>query len=339
MRVGLVGSVDSSLLTLTKLFEYNFDIAGVWGYEPESTHNVSGYCSLREFSEEHGLIFHSFVKINNAQTKNELIEANLDLLFVVGLSQLVDKDIIDLPKYGCVGFHPTKLPRGRGRAPMAWLILKEKEGAATFFKIGDGTDNGEIYVQEPFTIDENDDATSVYLKLNRSINVALDKWFPLLIKEKPNGKSQDERSATYYARRAPLDGYLNWENSANMLDRIVKAAAKPHPGAYSFYEDNRVIIWRSCYHKEGFPIGVIGRVVDFVNNHPVIQTGNGYLEIEQYEMLDYKDNPVLKRLIVGSRLGYYDQYEIFKLRNEINELRSEINKINEKGINNCTSSR
>lgn len=327
MKVGLIGSVGSSLLTLQKLYEYNFDIVGVWGYEPESIQNVSGFCSLRSFSEEQGLSYFPFVKINDEKHKQEIKDVAPDLLFIVGLSQLVDQDIIDTPKYGCVGFHPTKLPRGRGRAPLAWLVLKETEGAATFFKIQEGTDCGEIYVQETFQLTEDDDAASVGKKLNKCILSALDKWLPSLKEEQrqPIGCPQDESKATYYARRAPLDGYLEWGKDAYNLDRIVKAAAKPHPGAYSFYDDFRVIIWKSHYHKDGFPIGVIGRVVDFVDNHPVVQTGNGFLEIEVYEMKDYQDSVVEKQLVVGSRLGYYDQYEIFKLRNEIKEIKKLIN--------------
>lgn len=52
MRVGVIGSVGSSLLTLQKLVEYSFNIVGVWGYEPHSTLNVSGYCSMRKLAED-----------------------------------------------------------------------------------------------------------------------------------------------------------------------------------------------------------------------------------------------------------------------------------------------
>ena len=53
----------------------------------------------------------------------------------------------------------------------------------------------------------------------------------------------------------------------------------------------------------------------------ILQTGKGFLEVIEYEMFDYRDNKVDKKLVVGSRLGYYDQYEIFKLRNEIKEIK------------------
>lgn len=321
MKVGLIGSVGSSLLTLQKLFEYKFDMVGVWGYEPESTKNVSGFCSLRDFSENHKIPYYPFIKINDEIHKLQIKEAAPELLFIVGLSQLVDRDIIKTPKYGCVGFHPTKLPHGRGRAPLAWLVLNEKEGAATFFNIEDGADSGDIYVQEPYNIEEDDDVTSICEKLNQCILKALDRWLPTIGEEKPKGTPQDDEKATFYARRAPLDGFLDMSQPATALDRLVKAAAHPHPGAFSFYEDFKVIIWKTKYHADGFPTGVIGRVVDFIGTSPILQTGKGFLEVIEYEMFDYQDNKIDKKLVVGSRLGYYDQYEIFKLRNEIKEIK------------------
>ena len=154
MRVGLIGSVGSSLLTLQKLVEYSFNVVGVWGYEPHSTLNVSGYCSMRRFAEDNHLSYYPFIKINSNDIKEQIRNASVDILFVVGVSQLVDEDIIRLPRLACVGFHPTKLPKGRGRAPMAWLILDKGEGAATFFKIDTNADEGDIFVQEPFSIRE-----------------------------------------------------------------------------------------------------------------------------------------------------------------------------------------
>ena len=326
MRVGLVGSVSSSLLTLRKLFEYNFDIVGVWGYEPSSTHNVSDYCSLREFSEEHGLSFHPFVRINDTLTKKEIKFADPELLFVVGLSQMVDNDIMGIPKYGCVGFHPTKLPRGRGRAPLAWLILNENEGAATFFKIDSEADSGDIYVQESFLVEENDDACSLVEKLSCCILRALDNWLPTLLENCPIGVKQDKSEATTYARRAPLDGFIDWFRPAKEIHKLIRAASRPFPGAYSFYDDYKVVIWKSRYYQTGFPIGVIGRVVDFNDGHPVIQTGNGYIELLEYEIQDIQETLAIKDVVIGSRLGYYEQYEIFRLRNEIKDIKRAIEK-------------
>lgn len=324
MRVGVIGSVGSSLLTLQKLVEYSFNIVGVWGYEPHSTLNVSGYCSMRKLAEDNKISYYPFVKINSNDIKEQIRKSSVDILFVVGLSQLIDEDIIRMPRFGCVGFHPTKLPKGRGRAPMAWLILDRGEGAATFFKIDTKADEGDIFVQEPFCIDDKDDASSIGIKLKEAMVRALDRWLPSLSSSGLKGIPQDEKSATYYARRAPLDGCIDWSNTAKDIDRLIKASTSPHPGAFSFYGNNKVLVWKSNYYASGYAKGVIGRVVNFNNDNPVVQTADGYVELVKYNMVDYLDRPVNEHLVVGSRLGYYDQYEIFRLRNEIEMIKQDL---------------
>lgn len=327
MRIGLVGSVGSSYVTLEKLIEHQMDIVGVWGYEPSSLKNVSAYRSMKDLCNEHKLPYHPFVKINDPETKSQIKSSSIDLLFVVGLSQLVDEDIINTPKYGCVGYHPTKLPHGRGRAPMAWMILNETEGAANFFKIDKTADSGKIYIQEPFAISADDDASSIGSKLLECTQKALDKWLPEVKKGNLGGYEQDNSQATYYARRAPLDGFIDWHLDARSIDKLIKASSRPHPGAYTFYEDTKVLIWKSKYHQAGYPTGVIGRIVEFNGSNPVVQTGNGFIEIEEYQFCDINEEIVENRIIVGSRLGYYDQYEIFKLRNQIKEINNKLNQL------------
>ena len=321
MRIGLIGSVDSSLRVLTDLIAHRMDVVAVWGYEPDSVKNISGYQDLSWISAQAKIPYHSFVKVNDNQVKEQVRSAGLDLLFVVGLSQLVDTDLLKIPRYGCVGFHPTRLPQGRGRAPLAWLVLERMGGAATFFKLTAEADNGEIYAQELFEVSEDDDAESVVQKILAAIDVALDDWLPLLKAGFLQGVPQEECVATSYGRRAPLDGCIDWSDSAYRIDRLVKATTSPHPGAFSFYGDYRVVLWKTHCHENGFPKGVIGRVVSYKDGNPVVQAGEGYVEIVRYEMLDAEGIVVDLSLVIGSRLGYYDQYEIFKLRNEIKEIK------------------
>lgn len=326
--MGLIGSVKSSLLTLQKLIDYDFDIVGVWGFETDDVKNVSGYCKLYDCANLHGVKYYSFNRINRAETKQEIVNACPDILFIVGLSQLVDDEIIKFPRYGCVGFHPTKLPRGRGRAPIAWLVMNEQEGAATFFKIEHGVDSGAIYIQKPFVIDDSDDAAEVERKLYIAMELALDSWLPKLKKGHIELTAQNENEATYYAKRAPFDGVIDWYRASMEVDCLVRATSKPHPGAFSFFGDYKIIIWKSSFTDIGFPLGVVGRVVALTSDgFPVVQCGSGYLIVESYDCCDNNSELVHKKLFVGARLGYYEQVEIYKMRNELSRLKEIVEKL------------
>jgi methionyl-tRNA formyltransferase len=124
MRIGLIGGVKSSALALHKMSEYGLDIVEVFGYKPKTPELVSGYYDLESLCLDKSISFTSFVRINEHVEKIQSL--NLDFLLVVGISQLVSEHIINAPRLGAIGFHPTKLPKGRGRAPIAWLV-KEVE--------------------------------------------------------------------------------------------------------------------------------------------------------------------------------------------------------------------
>jgi methionyl-tRNA formyltransferase len=316
-RVILVGSVTSSLVTLKSLIENNINVIGVLGYEPESEENVSGYANMSLICEAHKIPYFPFIKINDEKNISLIKSLSPDILFVVGLSQLVSHEILSISKMGNIGFHPTLLPRGRGRAPIAWLILEEKYGAANFFLMGEGADDGPVFIQEPFPVTEKDDASTVEEKILSAIKTALNKWLPALKDGEWNPVPQNELFATYYAKRSPDDGLINWNNSSEEIDKLLRASTKPHPGAYSFLKNKKIRIWSSKKEKMLQIRGVTGRVLLVNNNKYLIQCGTGLLWISSIK--DESNNPI--KLKIGQKLGYQIEDEIWKLKNEIESIK------------------
>lgn len=325
MRIVIIGAVSSTLTTLKQLIHHNMDVVGVLGYEPKSTQNVSGYSLLKPTAESNKIAYRSFVKINDLETIKQLEEWQPDIIFVVGLSQLVGNEILNLSPNGVVGFHPTPLPRGRGRAPLAWSVLKEKQVGANFFLIDNGVDSGPILAQELFEIDENDYAEDVEIKILEAIKLALDGLLPKLKQGILESKPQDASLATYYGRRAPNDGCIDWSKSAIKIHRLVRASSKPHPGAITVKEDFKVVVWKSRLEKDLKNTGVIGRIL-LTNNQKelLVQTGDGLLWITEYQVFDFDANLVDESLKVGQKLGYYSDIELYKIKAEINELKKRI---------------
>ncbi len=215
-----------------------------------------------------------FDKLNEEAA--ELWALDPDVLFVVGLSQLVSPEILRIPELGCVGFHPTMLPRGRGRAPIAWLILGEGRGAATFFELNERADAGPIFVQVPFSVGRGDYAADVCDRIAMAMDVALNDWLPRLDEWDP--WEQDESLATYLGARRPEDGRINWAWPAEYIQMLVRASSRPHPGAFS--GDRK--IWRATVVTLPY-YGVHGRVLGFDGEAPFVQTGLGLLRLDEFE--------------------------------------------------------
>ena len=94
---------------------------GVLGLDGQFAARTSDYQRLEDIARKAGVTYHDFRNINAPEIVETVRRWEPDLLFVVGLSQIVRKELLQVPKVGCVGFHPTWLPEGRGRAPVAWL--------------------------------------------------------------------------------------------------------------------------------------------------------------------------------------------------------------------------
>ncbi len=319
LRIVLAGSVGSSRLTLQALLRHRANVVGVLELVPVDPSAISGFVRLNDVASEAGVPCVGFQNINAPEIVAQVREWQPDLLFVVGLSQLVKSDLLSVPKLACVGFHPTLLPRGRGRAPVAWLVLDGTPGAANFFVMDAGTDSGPILVQEPFDVSPTDDAEQVTANLEQAIVRALDRWLPKLLSGEWNPQPQDESLATYHGKRAPEDGWIDWTKSAIEIHALIRAAGRPHPGAYSYLKDRKLLAWRAELETVTPFRGVIGRVLlNDPQRGSLVQTGDGLIWLSE---VAWGDGDVAKpKLPVGQRLGYVVEDEVSRLKARIGEL-------------------
>lgn len=320
-RIVLAGSVSSSRITLEALIRHKGHIVGTLELRPDNPTTVSGFAQLADVAQPAGIPCVGFQNINAPEIVQQIRAWQPDLLFVVGLSQLVKAELLSVPKLACVGFHPTSLPRGRGRAPVAWLVLDATPGAATFFVMDEGADSGPILVQEPFAVHPTDDAADVTRSLEQAIVRALDRWLPRLLSGEWDPQPQDDTLATYHAKRAPEDGWIDWTKSACEIDALIRAAARPHPGAYTYLKDRKLLIWRAAI-ETAYPIrGVIGRVLlTDPQRGALVQTGHGLLWLHEVAWADAKETTKPAKLIVGQRLGYVVEDELAQLKHRVTEL-------------------
>lgn len=319
-RILVIGAVSSTAQIIKKLVEHNLEIVGVLGHEPKDRDKVSGWADLSALSSSYNINYKGFTKINDQENLSWAIDKKPDIIFAVGFSQLVHAEWFSVSKLGCVGFHPTKLPLGRGRAPLAWITLEQSYGSASFFLMGKGADDGPVFVQSIFKVEENDDAGIVEGKIMQHIDIALDQWLPELKKGLWNPVPQCEHMASYYGIRKEEDGLINWNDNAEYINRLVKAASRPHPGAYTYYKDEKLLIWSCRVEKEIQFKGVIGRILlKNDNGEFLIQTGDGLLWIEEYA---YK-NGLSISVNIGDKIGYNIEDEIYKIKTILKKIQSE----------------
>jgi methionyl-tRNA formyltransferase len=327
-RIALAGSVSFSRVTLEGLLRNRANVVGALGLSASKSANVSDYARMDDIAKQAGIPYADFENINEAGVLEAVRTWKPDLLFVVGLSQLAREQLLAAPSRGCIGFHPTHLPCGRGRAPVAWLTHDGIPGAATFFLMDEGTDSGAILVQEPFPVAKDARSSDVIDEVRAAIGRALDRWIPRLVKGEWNPAPQDHSKATYLGKRGAEDGLIDWSQSALEIDRLVRTAGRPYPGAYTYVKDAKLLIWRTEVDRSNLHRGVTGRVLEIDGDGAMlVQTGHGRLWLRETEFQANGERP---RVAVGTRLGYAAENEIYVLRRRVAELERRIAELAER---------
>lgn len=298
MKIVFIGSVSSSEVVLKELINEKLDIKMVFALDESVSENVSGYRPIDVIAEKNNIPFTKFTKINDEKNIQIIKEIAPDYIFVIGLSQLVSQQIISTAKNGVIGFHPTPLPKFRGRAAMVWqVLLGIHETKCSMFFIDAGTDTGDVIAQEPYQIDDTDYAEDIERKL-------LDAIAPLtrqVIRKIKSGNvdawKQNEEEAVYLLKRTPDDGIIDWNKGINEIHKLIRAVSRPYPGAFSYYDGgHKIIIWRAEMRENKKYIGFPGQIAAIENGTMDIVCTDGLLHVTEYENVDGK------RLFAGHRL-------------------------------------
>lgn len=288
MKSILIGSVTSSEIVLEEMLKTGFPVDMVFSLDEQYSENVSGYFPIHETARANNIPYKKFRKINDEENIEIIKKISPDYIFVIGLSQLIKKEIISAAKRGVVGFHPAALPKFRGRATLVWqMLLKVKEPKCSMFLIDEGTDSGDILAQEPFHIGEEDYAEDVMKNLEDSIAKMAHGLLPKLMNNTVVPVKQNDAEATYTLIRRPEDGKINWNDGIDNIHLLLRAVSRPYPGAFSNYDgEHKFIFWRAERMKNDKFIGIPGQICGIGENYIDILCTDGILHVTEYENTD-----------------------------------------------------
>lgn len=291
-----IGSVLSSKVALETLIKNEIKVDLVCSLDETVSKNVSDYFPIHEIAIENKIPYLKFKKIDSNEVKEKIKIINPDFIFVIGLSQLIPQEILEIASDYPIGFHPTPLPKHRGRAAIPWqIILGVEESKVSLFKLDEGMDSGDIISQHPYKIDKTDYAFDVYNKVCDAMIGALNGCLPKMYSDKVDFVKQNHEDATYLLVRRPEDGRIDWDKSGVEIEKLIRATSRPYPGAFGIYKDKQVIIWKARAERNTKFIGTPGQIA-FVNDEIGVIINDGILIIEEYE----SENPD-DRFIIGHK--------------------------------------
>lgn len=304
MKIALIGSVSSSLCVLEALIEARVDVCCVLGVAPERGRSIADYRDLGPTAKQASMPYLSFGKVSEPQVRAFLCEHQPDMLWVIGLSQLVPQQLIAIAPKGGVGFHPTMLPEGRGRAPVAWTILRGLRAAANLFYLVETPDAGDIIAQREVPVLPDDYSEDLIARTNETLRRMVLDLGPRLKSGNLPRVPQDHTKATYLEKRTPQDGRIEWTRPTDAIYRLIRAAGRPYPGAFSYLGDRKVVVWKASPIQRPDrtePNDSSGEVLALDDRRrPIIATTDGALVLTEAAFDD--GSSALEALTPGARL-------------------------------------
>jgi methionyl-tRNA formyltransferase len=156
-----------------------------------------------------------------------------DLIFSFYYRSMLPMSVLGRARLGAFNMHGSLLPKFRGRAPLNWAIVKgERETGVTLHEMTEKPDAGRIVDQQAVPIGPDDTAVEVFHRMTDAAEAVLERSLPALVAGKVAFRPNDLARGSYYGRRRPEDGRIDWTKSAQEIHNLVRAVAPPFPGAF-----------------------------------------------------------------------------------------------------------
>lgn len=294
-QVGFLGRGELGLQVLKYMVKnryLNINFIIVCDNSPEVT---TSKLEFKKIAEENSIEYFETNNINNEEWKNYFNKFNLDFCVAMLWLYTISEEIIKTTKIGFINLHPGLLPKYRGNACINWAILNNEEyhGITAHLMKGGELDSGPILVQRKYKLSKTKYLEELLSEnLSESIDITKEA-IEMLISGDFQIIEQNEEEALYCYPRLPRDGEINWNESSNNIFNLVRAAGRPYPGAYTFFEDvktkeiKKMVIHKAkvIKHKIKY-FAVPGHLLKFENGEEwAVATGDtNLLKLEEIEI-------------------------------------------------------
>lgn len=299
MKIAIIGRGEYLFDTALVLLDRGYEIPLVVTAQESPEFKIKSG-DYEELAAKIGAKFMKTPKINTDENIKSIKQLGLiDLAVSINYSGVIQQEVIDLFENGILNVHGGDLPRYRGNACQAWAIINGENhiGLSVHRMIGGELDSGDILEKKLYPININTRIGEVYQWFANDIPELVVQAIDKLLKLDYHGESQskDYRDALRCYPRLPEDGRINWGQSAENIIRLINASSEPYSGAFAFFENEKVIIWRAeLYQDFENYLAIPGQIAAIKDEGIVVITGSGKILITLVEMNNLKSNPSIK---------------------------------------------
>lgn len=289
MRVLFFGNSSAAILCLQKLIKkkYLLDILVV---TPTKGKYHYWHVSLADYCRKHKIDYVSPSNVNSTVVINKFKNFKPDIIFSIYYTQILSNKILKLAKYR-VNFHPSLLPKYRGRAPLIWAIINgERKTGISVHEMTSKVDRGKIYIQEEIEIGFFDTGYQLHKKAAKKTIAVFEQLLSRLRNNTLTSFYPKGRGSCYSSKTPRVNQLQPTFQSGKKIYNIVRALAAPLPRAYLEINDKRYFINKVSFVDKRLEKKLKKKKLEKkdnllrIKNNLYIRAKNGFLKIEEYEI-------------------------------------------------------
>lgn len=247
LKIVFMGTPDFAQESLKAVYDAGYDIKAVVTNidKPQGRGMKMSISPVKQFAEEKSLKIYQPAKVrNNPEFIEELTKINPDVICVVAYGKILPKELLDIPKLGCINVHGSLLPKYRGAAPIQWAVLNgdETTGITTMY-MDVGMDTGDMILKREVEIGEDENTGELWERLSK-IGAEL---LVETLKKIENGTAPREKQGEDFTLAPMLNkemAKIKWENKKAIEIKNLVRGLNPIMGAYSFLNGKKIKFWK-----------------------------------------------------------------------------------------------
>lgn len=293
MRIAFAGTPEFAGVQLNALLQNGYEVVVVYTQpdKPAGRGRHLHISPVKEIAQAHHLAIEQPTTLKTAEAVETLEQYHPDIMIVSAFGMLLPLPFLQVPHYGCINVHASLLPRWRGASPIQQAILAgDAQSGITLMQMDVGLDTGDILAQKAYDLTPNETTGSLHNQLaivGADLLIAtLEDIFAGKITPQP----QDASQVTHAHKILKEQGHLQWDNSAIVLDRQIRAF-HPWPIAYSSIDSHILRIWEA-YVVPLQTTATPGTIVEHHENGIVVATSQAGLLITHAQLPGKKMMPL-----------------------------------------------
>ena len=285
MRVVFMGTPDFAVSTLEEILSAGHEAALVVTQpdKPKGRGNVLTPPPVKECALSHGLTVYQPKRVRDAECIGHIKEYAPDIIIVAAFGQILPKELLQIPRFGCVNVHASLLPKYRGAAPIQWAVINgDAVSGVTTMRMDEGLDTGDMIEREEVRLSEDETGGSLFLRLAQAGAKLCVHTMRLIEEGSAVYTPQDASKATHVGMIRKEMGQIDWQQPARAIERLVRGL-NPWPSAFTHINGKTLKIWRAKAEPGGSPKDA-GKITEVTGKELRVQTADGILSLLEVQL-------------------------------------------------------